>query len=205
MPTNFDERAATWDEDPTRVKRAQAAAEAIRAVVPLAASMRVLEYGAGTGLVSQLLAGEVGSLTLADPSDGMRGVMADKIADGALPPDSRLWSLDLTTDPVPADRFDLLVTVMTLHHIHDLRPVLDGFATLLAGAGYLCIVDLEAEDGSFHDNDPDFDGHNGMARADLAVRLGAAGFADVHFERCHSIPKNGRLYPLFLATCRKVA
>lgn len=202
MATNFDERAATWDDDPTRVDRAQAAARAIRAAVPLAESMRVLEYGAGTGLVSQLLAGEVGSLTLADPSDGMREVMAAKIDKGSLPPDTQLWSLDLTTDTVPDDTFDLLVTVMTLHHIHDLQPVLAGFAALLADGGYLCVVDLEAEDGSFHDNDPDFDGHNGLARADLNARLEAAGFTDVRFERCHAIPKNGTLYPLFLATCR---
>jgi ubiquinone/menaquinone biosynthesis C-methylase UbiE len=203
VPTNFDERAATWDEDPSRVERAQAAAAAIRAAVPLGGAMRVLEYGAGTGLVSQLLAGEVGHLTLADTSGGMRAVMAGKIADGALPSETRIWALDLATDPVPDDRFDLLVTVMTLHHIRDLQPVLEGFATMLSPGGHLCVVDLEAEDGSFHDNDPDFEGHDGLGRGDLTRRLEAAGFDDVRFARCHEITKNGGVYPLFLATCRR--
>lgn len=205
MPTNFDERAATWDEDPARVERAQAAAAAIRAAVPLTRSMRLLEYGAGTGLVSQLLAAEVGSLTLADPSDGMRAVMADKVSNGTLPPDTRIWPLDLTTEALPDDRFEVIVTVMTLHHIHDLQAVLEGFAALLSDGGYLCVVDLEAEDGSFHDNDPEFDGHDGLAQADLAARFDTAGFTGMRYAQVHEITKNGRRYPIFLATCQKVS
>ncbi len=202
MPSDFDARADTWDEDPARRRRARVAAEAIRAAVPLKASTRLLEYGAGTGLVSQFLSGEVGHITLAEPSAGMRAVMAEKVSAGALRADARIWNLDLATEPVPDARFDVIVTVMTLHHIHDLTPVLRGFATLLSDGGHLCIVDLEEEDGSFHDNDPDFEGHNGLSRGALSAQLKAAGFADVQFQRCHEIEKDGTTYPLFLATSR---
>ena len=50
--TYFDERAKTWDDDPTKTARAEVVAAGIRAQVPLAAGMIGLEYGCGTGLLS---------------------------------------------------------------------------------------------------------------------------------------------------------
>jgi predicted TPR repeat methyltransferase len=73
MATNdFDERAATWDDDPTRRRRAAQVAERILATGRLSAASRVLDYGAETGLLSEALASHVAALILADPSTGMR-------------------------------------------------------------------------------------------------------------------------------------
>jgi cyclopropane fatty-acyl-phospholipid synthase-like methyltransferase len=199
VPSDFDARASTWDSDPEKVRRAQAAATAIRAAVPLDASTRLLEYGAGTGLVAQFLAPDVGSVTLAEPSSGMRAVMADKIADARLPASARVWDLDLTEAPAPDERFDVIVSVMTLHHVVELTRVLESFVTLLSGGGHLCVVDLQSEDGSFHRHDPAFEGHHGFAVAELTERLQAAGFVDVQIDGCGELEKDGTIYPLFLA------
>lgn len=196
--SNFDQKAATWDTDPAKVERAQVIGRAIRTRVPLDPSTRLLEYGAGTGLVTEALRDAVGPVTLADTSAGMRDVMHAKVAAGVIP-DARIWDLDLATAPAPDERFDLVVTAMTLHHIHDLAPVLSGFAALLVEGGHLCVADLEEEDGSFHTGD--FDGHHGFRRPDLAAQLEAAGFGDVVFEDCHHVERDGVAYPLFLATC----
>lgn len=201
MSSDFDDRAATWDDDPAKADRAREIADAIRAAVPLDARTRLLEYGAGTGLLSQALADDVGAITLAEPSAGMRAVMADKITAGNLPADARIWDLDLVDAEVPDGRFDLIATVMALHHIPDLAPVLAGFAALLDAGGRLCVVDLEAEDGSFHGDRPGFHGHDGFERDDLAERLAAAGFTDVGFAPGGQVIKDGRSYPLFLAVC----
>ncbi|WP_027945893.1 class I SAM-dependent methyltransferase [Amycolatopsis taiwanensis] len=200
--SSFDEKAATWD-DQAKTKRAHVVAAAIRRAVNPTGATRVLEYGAGTGLVSQELAGSVGPLTLADPSKGMREVMHSKLATGALPASSRIWDLDLSAGRIPDERFDLVVTVMTLHHIPDLTPVLDGFARLLDSGGHLCVVDLVKEDGSFH-HDGDFHGHHGFDTQDLSTKLESAGFTDVHVEQVYEVVKDGATYPLFLATCTKV-
>lgn len=196
----FDEKARTWDADPAKVERAHAVARAIRGAVPLDRSTRLLEYGAGTGLVSQALRDAVGPVTMADTSTGMREVMQEKV-DAGIIPDARIWDLDLATGTVPDERFDLVVTVMTLHHIPDLAPVLSGFARLLVEGGHLCVVDLDEEDGSFHTDG--FDGHHGFDRSRLAGELAAAGFSDVTFQDCHEVVRDGVRYPLFLAVCTR--
>lgn len=197
----FDEKAATWDDDPTKLERARVVAEAIRAAVPLTPTTRLLEYGAGTAQLSQELVGDVGPITAADPSEGMREVVAAKVADGRLPEGTRVWDLDLSGGEVPQERFDLVASMLTLHHIHELEPVLRAFATLLEDGGHLCVVDLVAEDGSFHDEG--FAGHHGFDTDDLTRLLAEAGFAHVDVRHVHDLEKNGRSYPLFLATATR--
>lgn len=192
----FDEAAATWDE-PAKVERAATVATAVAAAVPVGPATRLLEYGAGTGLVTEALRDHVGPVTLADASEGMRSVMASKVAAGALPADARIWALDLAADPVPDEQFDLIVTVMVLHHIADLDRVLAAFGRLLAPGGHLCIVDLDHEDGSFHGDG--FAGHHGFHRPTLAAQLVAAGFADPAFSDCAQMVRDGVPYDLFLA------
>ncbi len=197
--TDFDEQAATWDDDPAKSERARTVAEAISGAIPLDGTQRLLEYGAGTGLVTQALQRAVGPVTMVDTSPGMRDVMLAKIAAGAIGEGARVWDLDLATAPAPDERFDLIVTVMTLHHVGEVGAVLSGFAQLLDPRGHLCVVDLDAEDGSFHG--PDADVHHGFERSELAAELTAAGFADVEFRTCHHVVRDGRSYTMFLATC----
>ena len=188
-----------WDDDPAKLEQAKVVAGAINDAISLDGSQRVLEYGAGTGLVTQALRNAVGPVTLVDTSQGMRNVMLAKIAAGTIT-DARVWDLDLESAPVPDECFDLVVTVLTLHHVHGVGVVLSKFAELLAGGGQLCVVDLDKEDGSFHGLG--FDGHHGFDRSELAAALTAAGFTDVEFRQCGHIVRDGATYPMFLATCR---
>ena len=92
---------------------------------------------------------------------------------------------------------------MTLHHIPDTAKILGSFHALLNPGGYLCIADLDQEDGSFHSSDSTFDGHNGFARHDLRHQLLAAGFGEAKFSTCFEMVKDRRTYPLFLAVAHK--
>lgn len=206
---HFDDRAATWDEDPDKRRQADDVARAVAAAVPprgrTRGRTRVLEYGAGTGLVAQGLLARLDGLvvTLADSSSGMRAVLAGKVADGTLPSDARVWELDLEHDDPPAERFDLVVSSMVLHHVRDLARVLDGLAALLDDGGLLCVADLDHEDGSFHEHLHDFDGHHGFERADLSAAMGRAGLVDVTVQDCTVIERDGRPYGVFLAVGRR--
>lgn len=205
---HFDDRAASWDDDPDKVRQSGEVARAVAAAFPSDGPTRLLEYGAGTGLVTQALLEDLGDVhdvevTLADSSSGMRAVLERKVASGAFPPGTRVWSLDLEHDGPPPERFDLVVTSMVLHHVRDLASVLAGFATLLEEGGHLCVADLDHEDGSFHEHLHDFDGHHGFERPELVAALERAGFTDVTVEDCSQIERDGTPYGVFLAVARR--
>jgi ubiquinone/menaquinone biosynthesis C-methylase UbiE len=199
-PTEFDSQARTWDEDAAKRERAHRVAAAIASRVPALSAKTVLEYGAGTGLLGLALQPLVAEVTLADASRGMLAVADEKIAAGGFP-NVRTLPLDLTAAPVPGVRFDVVCTLMTLHHIPDTKGILDAFHRLLSSGGFVCVADLDREDGSFHG--AGFIGHNGFARADLGAFLGRSGFRDVRFETVSEVKKTTasgpRAFPLFLA------
>ena len=194
---DFDSRAATWD-DPVKIDRARHVADAIIAATSPDGHTRLLEYGAGTGLVTEALGEAVGPVLLADQSEGMREVMATKVLDGRLR-DATISDLDLAdTDAVlPDERFDLIVTVLAMHHIGPIEMVLNRFSTLLASGGHLCVVDLDEEDGSFHGDG--FGGHHGFDRTAFTSLLRGAGFTRVDVSDCGHVERDDGNYSMFLA------
>lgn len=200
-PHSFDDKAATWD-DPSKQERAANIAGAIRLAVPLTTSTRMLEYGAGTGLVTQELQHEVGDITLADTSAGMREVMKNKMLTGTLRT-AAIWSEDLSSARPTDHTFDLIVTSMVLHHIPDTDAILANFYALLSPGGHIAIVDLDLEDGSFHGEG--FHGHHGFDRTDLSARLTKAGFESVIVEDCLNAADGEKAnFSLFLATGQRL-
>jgi len=203
--TNFDERAKDWDADPMKVNRAKTVAQAIRSAVPLTREMIALEYGCGTGLLSFALQSDLAQITLADTSQGMLDVLAEKISALGVANMNPL-RLDLSTDPQPDLPFDLTYSLMTLHHIPDARDILKKFHALLAPGGWLCVADLDKEDGTFH-TDGTSDVHLGFERGELQKWVEDAGFSDVKFSTAFEIKKKigeaEKIFPVFLLTAQK--
>ncbi len=203
--TNFDERARDWDSDPMKVERAQSVADAIRKAVPLTAVMSALEYGCGTGLLSFALQPHLGSITLADTSQGMLDVLTEKISASGVT-DMTPLRLNLSIDPLPVQPFDLTYSLMTLHHIDDARGILEKFHALLKPGGWLCVSDLDKEDGTFH-TDGTTDVHLGFERGELQKWVEEAGFSGVRFSTAYEIKKDiggaRKTFPVFLLTARK--
>lgn len=201
---HFDSKARHWDDNLVFRERGLKIAEAIRKAVPLNRHMNALDYGCGTGLLSFPLKDELGTVLLADSSGGMLEVVNEKIAAQGVGNMTTL-QLDLMVDPPPAQRFDLIVTAMTLHHVPDTDQILHIFHDLLQPGGTLCVADLDREDGSFHGTEVDV--HHGFDQADLSLRATKAGFADILFQTVFSITKEGeagtRDYPVFLMTARR--
>ncbi len=200
----FDQKAAQWDAKSVRVERAQAVAESIKVAVPLSRDMTALEYGCGTGLVSFALQPQLGHITLADSSTGMLDVLREKITTANVQNMTPL-RLDLLTDPLPPERYHLIYTLLTLHHITDTDRILRAFYDLLTPRGYLCVADLDKEDGTFHEEE--FHGHLGFDRAELAAQVSQIGFQNIHFTTAYHMIKdvNGvsKDFPIFLMTARK--
>ncbi len=198
--TEFDVKAQGWDDMPGRRERALAVAEAIRREVQFVEGMSALEYGCGTGLLSFALSPFPGPITLADSSPGMLDVLKGKIAESRVENMTPLL-LDLSSDPLPDQRFDLIYTLMVLHHIPDTQDILNKFQALLNPGGTLCIADLDQEEGTFHSGD--FHGHHGFDRHELTDRMVRAGFERIRFYTPFSVKKDSGIYPMFLAIGKK--
>jgi ubiquinone/menaquinone biosynthesis C-methylase UbiE len=200
----FDQKAAQWDAKPVRVERAKAVAASIKAAVPLSPKKTALEYGCGTGLVSFALQSQLGHITLADSSIGMLTVLRDKIAAGNIQNMTPV-QVDLITDPLPAERYQLIYTLLTLHHIPDTDKILRAFYDLLDPQGYLCVADLDQEDGTFHADE--FHGHLGFDRDELAAQAAQIGFQNIRFTTAFHMIKDvqgtSKDFPIFLMTAQK--
>lgn len=202
----FDGIATGWDDNPTRRALATGVAEAIAAAVPLQADWQALEYGCGTGLVGAALATKVAGLLACDVSPGMLSVLEQKARAAGL---DHLHTrvLDLTSEAPPAQRFDLIFSSMTMHHIPDVAALVRTFHGMLKPGGWLALADLDAEDGGFHGGDVQGVMHKGFDRDALQADLRAAGFADTSARTAHTVARtaaDGRVshYPVFLITAR---
>jgi 2-polyprenyl-3-methyl-5-hydroxy-6-metoxy-1,4-benzoquinol methylase len=201
---SFDERARDWDT-PVRIARAAAVADAIRSAVALAGTERLIDVGAGTGLLGLALVDDVASVTLADPSAGMIEVATEKLAGGDLPSVHAVQH-DLIADPPPAEPFDLAVSLLVLHHIEDTAAALAAIHALLAPGGRIALVDLDTEDGTFHSAEAEGIYYRGFERREVERLAAEAGFVDVATRTAMVIEDEdggGPGFPAFLLTGRR--
>lgn len=201
---HFDAEAATWDSEPRRVALMKSIGEAVVREVRPTRSMRVLDYGCGTGLVSLYLLPHVGEVVGADNSEGMLEVLRGKITSSGLS-NLRAMRLNLEEDEPPAERFDMVLTSMTLHHVGAIGRVLGAFYALLAPGGVVCIADLDTEPGTFHRRPETVESvrHHGFERAGLKRQLAAAGFVSARDVTATTIVKTvasgeEESFPVFL-------
>lgn len=194
----FAQKAQDYDSAARRVGIVERIAGAIRARVPLDDTLRLADFGAGTGLLLERLAPSVASFAAIDVSPAMIARLEHKRAE--LGCELEVLPVDLTRTRIDR-RFDGVVSSMTLHHIRDVDAIFRTLRMLIVPGGFLALADLDTEDGSFHEEDTGVH-HHGFDRDALAAIAAAAGFRDVAIDDAGSISKSGRDYPVFLLTAR---
>ncbi len=205
--SQFDGKAATWDEDPRKIMVAATIAKAMLAALELTPKDVVLDYGAGTGLVSLELATVAGRVLAAEPSEGMRAVLSAKVAAGAVPNVLPLdWSAEHTA-PLPESP-TAITGSMVLHHVEDVPAAVRVFAQLLPKGGKIAFADLDPDGGDFHGSDHQAF-HPGFDRNTLGKIFEEAGFASIAFSEVMQLRKpkadgTEGVFSIFLMTGRKV-
>ena len=196
-PTHFDAAARDWDQRPLSQQLA-AVPERLLAQLPLQASDHVLDFGAGTGLLSVPIAPKVAQVTALDMSAAMLQVLDEKGFANITPLQQDIFA------GLPG-QYHAVVSCMALHHVADTAALLRAFAAALHSGGRIALVDLYQEDGSFHgDNDAKGVQHFGFAPEALQALAEQAGLMDIAFSEILRLQhSNGRGYPLFLMTGRK--
>lgn len=202
---SFDDYAKNWDTD-KRINRAKIIANEIGNSIELDENYSAMEFGCGTGLVSFNLHDKFKKITLVDSSKGMIDILNSKISNYKVN-NMVTQHLDITNENSLSEKFDVIYNSMVLHHILNVAEIVKIFYELLKNDGYLCIVDLNEEDGSFHKEYLDFDGHNGFNQEALKRILIEAGFNDVEsntfFFDEKSVGSIKTNYSLFLIKARR--
>lgn len=195
--THFDTAARDWDQRPMSQQLA-AVPERLLAQLPLQASDHVLDFGAGTGLLSVPIAPKVAQVTALDMSAAMLQVLNEKGL-------ANITTLQQDIFAGLPGRYHAVVSCMALHHVADTAALLRAFAAALHPGGRIALVDLYQEDGSFHgDNEAKGVQHFGFAPEALQALAEQAGLMDIAFSDILRLQhRNGRVYPLFLMTGRK--
>ncbi len=203
----FKDKAANWDEQPRRVELASAVAGAIVDGLPLNKDMRALDYGCGTGLVTLLVAEEVGSVLGVDISAEMLGQLDKKVAAGAATNVSTLCADILVDEEEIEGEFDLIFSAMALHHVNGVKRVLKVFHDKMKPGGMVALADLDLEDGSFHGGREGI-AHAGFDRNEVVEMLEHSGFVQAEAATAHTISKpdsEGKMrdYTVFLIIAKK--
>ena len=204
---DFDKGSSQWDADLSRVKMANGVAEAIIREVSLSKDMNVLDFGCGTGLVALRLQPLVGAITGADSSPGMLAVLEEKIRAQGIT-NIRTVFADFEKGDRIGEKFHLIVCSMTLHHVPDTAALFRLWHEMLLPGGYLCLADLDTEDGSFH-SDKTGVFHLGFERKHLRRSLHETGFSEVRDTTATTMSrevagKGKREFPVFLIVARKL-
>jgi tRNA (cmo5U34)-methyltransferase len=200
----FDLKAKDWDKNPMHMERSVAIANGIIKEIPLQQTMKAMEFGTGTGILSFLLKDYFSEIVLIDTSAEMIKAANEKISAAAVN-NLRTMLFDLEKNELRDKKFDVIFTQMVLHHVADIELIIDRFSQLLNPHGYLAIADLYPEDGTFHDES--FNGHKGIDVANLSAILRKHDFTDIAHSTCYTIKRTNennfvKEFPVFLLTAK---
>lgn len=177
---SFESRAKEWDNN-SRIERSKVVADKINEIIGNEEYNSVMEYGCATGLISFNLCDKFKKITLMDSEKEMINIVKQKVEkyrnENIFP-----IQIDLMKELYKQEKFDLIYTSLTLHHIIDTEKIIKIFYNLLNKNGMLCIIDLDKEDGSFHINQKDFRGHNGFEHRYMENIFESVGFSNIESD-----------------------
>jgi len=199
MTDLFHDKASDWDARPVPQQISEGVFRALTAAVPLAESLTVLDFGAGTGLLAGKLAPKVKKILAVDVSPAMLAELAKK---PELSGKAEIVCTNIVEAPL-GRTVDLVVSAMAMHHVEDTRALAHALFAHVSPGGRVALADLDSEDGSFHPAGAEGVFHAGFDRDALGGLLREAGFTDVQFSTACEVAKESKKYPIFLVTATK--
>ncbi|RUM67655.1 MAG: class I SAM-dependent methyltransferase [Sulfurovum sp.] len=196
---HFANKSKSWDMSSKRVQNAKSIANLIIDNIKLSSSMKVMDFGAGTGLLSYFIAPHVDTIVAVDNSPSMLEKFKEKSVDFASK--TEVLELDLSQKDIE-QKFDGVISSMTVHHLKDTKALFEKFYKMLNKDGFIAIADLDSEDGTFHsDNTGVF--HFGFERKELEIIAKEIGFKEIRFELANTIKKPHHEFSVFLMLANK--
>lgn len=199
MSERFNQAAEGWDKGDMRQNIAHSVFQTISSRISLLNNMNIMDFGAGTGLLSFKIASMVKQVVGVDLSEKMLEQLENKNSENLY---VEAICQNICEEPLNK-QFHGIVSSMAMHHVEDTEILFRTFYDHLKRDGFIAIADLEAEDGTFHSHGNDGVYHFGFDRSLLRQIIEKAGFVHVRFHHAHTVEKETRNYPIFLVTASK--
>ena len=199
MSDLFSEKAKDWDINEMVLRLSNATSSAILENIEFDDRMQVMDFGAGTGLITSQVAPHVDSIIAVDVSQAMLDKLVSK---DELSGKVKAVCQDITEQPLDM-KFDVIMSAMAMHHVKDTNLLIQRFAEHMKPGAKVALADLDTEDGTFHPADIEGVFHDGFDRDNLRSILEKNGFNEIQFTTAHTVNKEVKSYPVFLVTASR--
>lgn len=201
--SRFDERAKDWDKKQTTLDKSDACINHLKEKIDFSNIKNILDYGCGTGLIAFNLVEKNNEVLGLDNSYGMIEEFNKKVKEKNLS-NIKAKKHNILEEDLPKNSFDLIVISMSLHHIEDIDMFFKKSFEALKNDGYICVNDLDKEDGSFHakhNNEGVY--HFGFSKDELVKTAKKIGFSDSSFDIVYIFERENGNFPIFNFIAKK--
>lgn len=191
MAQDWDGLAKNWESNPATEQFAQSVFEQLQQLTQLD-GIKVLDFGCGTGQLSQRLSPMVKDIVALDASEAMIEELDKKELANVEPVVDALSRGLVAQHPAFRGQFDLVVASSVLAFVEDLDASLKISHSLLNHGGYFVHFDWIAESEQ--------DGFT-LAKSERALK--DAGFTEVESQHVFDITFDGKTMPVLMGLGRR--
>lgn len=185
---DWNDHASEWDGDPAVRTYADGAFERLGTLLERldrpTAQLRVLDFGCGTGLLTERLAPRCKAVVALDPASKMIEVVQAKVDahgwDNVRPLAATLEQAQASHPATFAEPFDLIVCSSVCAFVPDYPGTVQALASLLAPGGLFVQFDWELDESA---EEP-----YGLSRAGIRSALERAGLSNIVVETAFERP-----------------
>mgnify|MGYP000101617332 CR=1 FL=1 len=150
MSDSWDDYAGEWDINPDAIKYAQLAFESLTKHHNFS-GLNVLDFGCGTGLLSEKIAGLAASVVAVDSSSKMIDILKHKKLSKVKALACEISEESIHTNPILKSGFDLILASSVCAFLPDFKKTLSDLKSLLNPGGVFIQWDWMCSE-----NQPDF-------------------------------------------------
>jgi len=193
MAHDWDEYAPNWEKDETTTAFAQNVFQQLQNLVSVEGK-HVLDFGCGTGLLTQLISPLAKDIVALDGSEAMIEELDKKELDNVEPVVDHLSRGLVAQHPAFRKQFDVIVASSVCGYVPDLQEVADIIYSLLEDGGVFVHWDWLVDD-----NDPEF----GLSQSDVEQTLNKSGFSSVETRIAFELNTPQGIKPVIMGVGQK--
>ncbi|ENM5902416.1 class I SAM-dependent methyltransferase [Vibrio mimicus] len=192
MAHDWDEYAANWENDPATHIFAQSVFQQLTKILPLQGK-HILDFGCGTGLLSQLMSPLARDIVALDSSEAMIEELDRKELRNVEPVVDSLTRGLVAQHPAFRKQFDLVVASSVCAFLPNVQDVADIIFTLVDEGGYFIHFDWLADGKS----------EVGLSLVEMETVLKNAGFSSVETQIAFDVTTEQGVLPVMVGIARK--